>query len=96
MKLLQILVILPAFFTLKVTAQVAVTLPLAKMPDSISVSLPFTLPTNTISSDYYKKQLGFFCLKELQVEKALKVPLKFRLGGMEYCNYLEGKNRQYR
>ncbi|MBC8034640.1 MAG: hypothetical protein H7Y03_10870 [Chitinophagaceae bacterium] len=94
MKYLKSLPFLLLFLSLKTAAQLT-ALPLEKADTSVRLSLFSTVPV-TISADYYKKQLGFFCLKELQVEKALKVPLRFRLGGLEYCNYLEGKNRQYR
>lgn len=46
---------------------------------------------NTIAPNYYTKNMGFFCKKELVVEKSLKIPLRFRLGALSYCNYLEGK-----
>ncbi|TDH18334.1 hypothetical protein EXU57_23540 [Segetibacter sp. 3557_3] len=46
-----------------------------------------------IPADYYTKTIGFFCTKELQVEKAAKFPLRFRLGSVNYCDGLEGKNR---
>ena len=44
-----------------------------------------------LPADYYTRDFGFFCKRELEVEKKLHLPLKFRLGSLEYCNYLEGK-----
>ena len=46
---------------------------------------------SVISSDFYTQGFGFFCKKELQFEKATKIPLRFRLGTLQYNNYLEGK-----
>ncbi|HEX8460965.1 MAG TPA: hypothetical protein VF623_06030, partial [Segetibacter sp.] len=46
----------------------------------------------TISTSlYYTNTLGFFCKKELQLEKALKFPVKFRLGSVAYTDQMEGK-----
>ncbi len=46
---------------------------------------------HVISQDFYSNKLPFFCEKELQIEKLTKVPLRFRLGSIDYCNKLEGK-----
>jgi len=50
------------------------------------------IPLRLIPDDYYSKNLGFFCKKELQLEKVVKVPLRFRLGSLDYVNGLEGKH----
>lgn len=44
-----------------------------------------------LGNDYYAHHLGFFCQKELEFEKTTRIPLRFRLGSLEQCNYLEGK-----
>ena len=47
---------------------------------------PAILPANFSINEY-----GFFCKKELKFEAATKIPLKFRLGNVQYCDWLEGK-----
>jgi hypothetical protein len=49
------------------------------------------LPIQIIPSNYYTKNLAFFCKKELQLEKITKVPFRFRLGSVDYVDHLEGK-----
>jgi hypothetical protein len=56
--------------------------------DSLKSLLQSLLPEN-----YYSTHLGFFCKKEIQVEKTIKIPLRIRLGNLEYTDQLEGKRR---
>lgn len=53
---------------------------------------PITTNLPLIPEDYYASSLGFFCKKELQLEKKTSIPFKFRLGSVQQCDRLEGKN----
>ncbi|MBK9487115.1 MAG: hypothetical protein IPO01_18600 [Chitinophagaceae bacterium] len=50
-----------------------------------------SLSHSVIAADFYTCNFGYFCKKELQFEKATKIPLRFRLGSLQYNDYLEGK-----
>ena len=44
-----------------------------------------------LPGNFYTEHFGFFCKKEWQLEKLVKVPFKFRLGSIQQADYLEGK-----
>lgn len=44
-----------------------------------------------IGADFYTRNFGFFCKRELQFEKVTKIPVRFRLGSLQYNDYLEQK-----
>ena len=46
---------------------------------------------SVLQPDFYSKHLTFFCEKELLIEKSTSIPFRFRLGSLEYTNYLEQK-----
>lgn len=54
------------------------------------INLLYT-PQKVLSPNFYVKNLGFFCKQELKFEAATGIPFKFRLGSMQYCDWMEGK-----
>ncbi|MEO6542209.1 MAG: hypothetical protein ABIN74_14500, partial [Ferruginibacter sp.] len=65
--------------------------PLQLNPNNKAHLLLTPVSCSVINADFYTRNFGFFCKKELQFEKATKIPLRFRLGSLQYNDYLEGK-----
>lgn len=53
-----------------------------KIPESYSFRL---------ASRFYLESLGIFCKKELQLDKLTPVHFRFRLGSLDYVNWMEQK-----
>ena len=53
----------------------------------------FKNTSQPVPENFYTKNMGFFCKQELVIEKAVKIPFRFRLGSLQQCNYYEGKKQ---
>lgn len=54
-------------------------------------SMGFSKGLMVLPKNYYTNGLGFFCKKEVQLQKLTNVNVFFRLGSKEYVDYLERK-----
>ena len=52
-------------------------------------------PLLPVSAGFYAANLGFFCKQEIKFQKAVKFPLKFRLGSVQQCDWMEGKPNSF-
>lgn len=69
-------------------------LPLLQANNKIIFSKQFVIQ-NSLPGNFYASQLPFFCTKELHIQKTIGFPVKFRLGSVDYCDKLEGKNNMH-
>ena len=84
----RILVIL-FLFTFLNSLKCASQLHIIEKPDStFKIYSAHGLPQN-----FYTLHMGYFCKKELQIQKALSLPFFFRLGSKNYVDIMEGKLR---
>ncbi|MFK8105253.1 MAG: hypothetical protein AB8G15_22260 [Saprospiraceae bacterium] len=58
-------------------------------PLSSALYTPFTTPEQPRA--YCFKELALFCKIEVQLEQLSKIPVKFRLGSVDYVDQLESK-----
>jgi len=49
------------------------------------------LPIKPLPQNFYSQHAGYFCKKELQLQKITSIPLYIRIGSKEYVDYLEKK-----
>lgn len=76
------------------------TRPLKDSTDKPFINSCFFYPLNQghnyrqfipVSSKFYVNNLGFFCRQELKLQAVTRLPFKFRLGSLEYNDWMEGK-----
>ena len=78
----------------------ALAIPHLLFPATQNTSIP---DLRTFSTDrsyqapaaYRYQDLAFFCRLEVRMEQASKMPVRFRLGTVDYVDYLEGKRESY-
>lgn len=59
--------------------------------NKLNSSLSTNQSINLLPANYYTQHFGIMCKQELAIEKVTKIQLRFRLGSLQQCNYLEGK-----
>ncbi len=60
-----------------------------KPTQTIPANPPLSVVQQKIPSAYDYDHLGIFCKFEVQLEKKFKLPMKFRLGEVQYTEQLE-------
>jgi len=81
----------PALQRLPISAMGLTLKPAQTRDMSNPIPQPMMRVPDPISSDFYCKNLGFFCQQEWKMEKAIAFPFRFRLGSVAEVDRLEGK-----
>ncbi|MDI9365779.1 MAG: hypothetical protein QM541_12565 [Flavobacterium sp.] len=72
--------------------KLAAQMVLPNAPKKLPLDSLKNLPLRVLASNYYSSNLPFFCKQELQIQKIVKLPVKFRIGSVEEVDKLEGKH----
>ena len=87
---------LPAQIGLSVRPAVPALLPPVVLP-RLTTAAPADFggaaatPTAPLPRAYHYGELAFFCKVEVRLEQSARLPVKFRLGNVNYVDRLEGK-----
>ena len=74
-------------FVLLNSVKAAAQLNLKPSIDTVEKNFSFRL----LPQNFYNQSLGYFCKKEVQLQKLTTLPIYIRLGSKEYVDYLERK-----
>ncbi|MFT3678139.1 MAG: hypothetical protein QM781_19760 [Chitinophagaceae bacterium] len=72
--------------------------PLPTFPAKKIIVVPsfFQRPIQPVAPSFYVNNLSFICRQEWQFQKNTGIPLRIRLGSLEYVDRLEGKSKEVR
>jgi hypothetical protein len=86
------IIVVMLFFSFHASAQYIGNVKSGERNQQTVDSIPsYGLKRAIVSPTYYINHLGFFCRQELKIEKAISLPIKFRIGSIDHVNYLERK-----